>query len=524
MNRVRVFFLGVCFLFSGAALKAEPIVAQSIWGDAIPSVDEGGEDLLTSVQEDRITGPDAYEEDDQWEQGRLMELGGLQQRNFYDDGVDWVKFNLEKGVKYRIETDVSGDCDTRIQLVINYANVAENDNKSSSDKGSKIVFHSKTDTNAYLKIMSRNGKIGEGNAYEIFFVKDGEGKPEKAKNWTSLLYMDATHQEGDAHVQDLLEIASVGAHPLYHVALLLNTKVGAGYYILEDKKLVLKQGFGPLNMGNPAVGKAFLDWAVRNCPARQYMFTFYGEGMGADRGIFPEYPGNDYLTEQEQAEILQHGVSRIGRKFGVIGYDMGLMASGELFYQLRNVAEYVAASEQTVLVQHWNYEVLDAMKDPALTPRDFIRHIVMCFEDTYGAWTDLTISAVDCSKSLAFARALDEFAKAALTSGINGQVFGDLIHNLPAFGKGQTRDLIGLLRRVESAAGIPQGVKEKAASLVSVMLNEYISMSWHGENWKNRAFGVSMVMKSDTENYRKYELCKDTKWNEFCDFAKFPAN
>lgn len=523
MNRVRGFFLSACVLFACMASQANPSFEKDIlWTEPSACQNEVGDKWLSHAKQNLDAAPDAYEEDDSWEQSRLMELGTLQERNFYDDGVDWVKLTFKKGVKYQIETDVYGDCDTRLQLAINYTDVAENDNKSSSEKGSRIIYQAQMDSNAYLKIMSKNGKTGLKQAYDLFLFKSGDSKPEKAKNWTSLIYMDASAQEDEAYKQDLREMELVGSHPLYHVALLLKTKNSAAYYILENNRMVLKQDLGTLKTSHSTSGKNFLDWAVRSCPARQYMFTFYGEGMGADRGIFPDN-STECLTEKEQAEILLYGVNRIGRKFGVVGYDMGLMASGELFYQMRNVADYVVASEQTVLPQHWNYEFLDGMKDANLKPIDFVRHMIMCFEDTYNAWTDLTISAVDCSKSAAFMKGLDDFSRVATSSGVNGQIFCDLVYELPSFGLGKTRDLSAFLAKVEASTKLPQTVKDKANELRNMIIKDYVVMAWHGNAWYQKAFGVSMVMKANSPIYSNHDLCAQTHWNEFCDFAKFPS-
>ncbi len=114
-----------------------------------------------------LTAPDAFENDDAQTAARYIDFNTLQERNFYDDANDWVSFPASAGSVYTLETTISGSTDTVLYVYDGSTQKAYNDDKSTSNYGSKITFTAPATKTYTVKIYSYSGKYGSNLGYSF---------------------------------------------------------------------------------------------------------------------------------------------------------------------------------------------------------------------------------------------------------------------------------------------------------------------------------------------------------------------
>ena len=126
-----------------------------------------------------LSTPDAYENDDTQSVAKLIASdGSIQEHNFYDDANDWLKFSAVAGQTYVIETWVLGVADTVLYVYDGSSKKATNDDKSSSDYGSRISFTAPSTKTYTIKVYSYNNKKGTNRGYSVSVT--GPGTPPRA--------------------------------------------------------------------------------------------------------------------------------------------------------------------------------------------------------------------------------------------------------------------------------------------------------------------------------------------------------
>lgn len=471
---------------------------------------------------------DPYEDDDSQIKAKPLAVNSTQEHNFYDDYADWYSFEVEKDKTYIIETFVSQWCDTELTLYKGSTKLQSNNDKNKSDAGSKIEYLATEPGILHIKATSYMYRTGTNRPYTISLTENGNigQQPLAKKDWTLMVYLDGDNNLDLSSTFDISEMCSAIQLPedskTFNVVVLWDNRATKhGYYEIESGKEVLKLDIGEPNMGNPQTAKNFIDWSTKYYPAEHNMIIFWNHGGGMDRGVCWDDTNNeDHLSEVEQLNILEYGKSLLGKKWDVVGYDACLMACGELHYQLRNVADYMVASQENEPGGGWDYRFLNLLRTtPGITAEQVARGAATYYAQYYGKRTTETISVADLSKADSFATALDQFCKEAMLHN-DGYLYKSIASSLPLFGETVSKDLTLFMNKIISNPSIQPSVKIKAQEVNQAVKNLLI-YEWHGASWNDKAFGVSMTMKADTQIYSLLDLCKNTQWDEFCSFAKF---
>lgn len=118
--------------------------------------------------------PDSYENDDTSSQVKWFPLNNdPQERNFYDDSTDWVRFYARRGTIYIIESWVAGYGDTIFSLYHSSDLTRPyftNDDKPGGTYGSYISFPCVQEGTYYLKVASYGNRTGTNRAYELSII------------------------------------------------------------------------------------------------------------------------------------------------------------------------------------------------------------------------------------------------------------------------------------------------------------------------------------------------------------------
>ncbi len=258
----------------------------------------------------------------------------------------------------------------------------------------------------------------------------------------------APYESQEGLPSDVAEV--VESSPQWDTARLLlveaDSAPGVSSRMLED--------WGEADMGDPATLSRFVRYVAENFPAQHYMLVFWDHGGGP--GIFDvdEDNGGSYLTLREASDALKAA----GVHFDIIGFDACLMASVDTAYELRDLADYLVASEETEPGDGWPYDSILAKlsSNPGMGPRELASAVVRAYMDFYRSigMPGVTLSAIDLSvyRDPGFLEKVRSFADAAASNPqpvqqarLEAQTFGG--GNDPVYGANQV-DALDLLSRV----------------------------------------------------------------------------
>ncbi|MBN1241403.1 MAG: endonuclease [Spirochaetales bacterium] len=125
-----------------------------------------------------LTAPDAWEQDDYQSNAKAIAVtGALQEHNFYDDAYDWYSFAGTAGKVYVIESFVSGYTDTTLTVYDGSTQKAYNDDKTSTNYGSRISFTAPLTKTYTIKCYSYGGAKGSNLGYTISVTGSGTTPP-----------------------------------------------------------------------------------------------------------------------------------------------------------------------------------------------------------------------------------------------------------------------------------------------------------------------------------------------------------
>ncbi|MEW6525364.1 MAG: clostripain-related cysteine peptidase [Spirochaetota bacterium] len=289
---------------------------------------------------------------------------------------------------------------------------------------------------------------------------DSNDKP----SWTIMVYMAADNDLSMYTYSDLNEmISSINNDGNVTIIALCDQDGNSDtnlykikYYSTEqlfDATLGVTSNSSELNMGDPQTLSKFIDFCKNNYPADNYALVLWNHGGGwrnkmpqkisiqnldsikqyiADKKLkstttksslstllakkttlpvkavcWDETDNNDYLT---MAEVKQ-AVS--GKGLTLIGFDACLMGMVEVAYELKDCAQYMVASEETIPGFGWAYDyLLQKFYASSQSPVDLGKAIIDGYKESYEEHGEdgVTLSLIDLSKMDALANAIDTFA------------------------------------------------------------------------------------------------------------------
>lgn len=279
-------------------------------------------------------------------------------------------------------------------------------------------------------------------------------RPLKKKKITYFTLVAAKNDLAPFARKNIKEMVDVGSNDSMNIVVQLHTwlagnkQIAQRYYVEKGHliSLVNERETIPTDSGKAETLIDFCAYVIKNFPADHYVLNLWNHGTGAleivprksinvlplfwynaeanmielDRSI----PFSEYIQEplnQEQRGICfddetGHYISNIeldralekirneymrGEKFSIVCFDACLMAMFEIATIMKKHAHYMVASQEVELGTGYDYRKIltPLVQQPmSMTIKDFARHIVHCYEQTYKDVTnDYTQSALDLS-------------------------------------------------------------------------------------------------------------------------------
>ncbi len=260
-----------------------------------------------------------------------------------------------------------------------------------------------------------------------------------ATKWTILFYIQARNNLAPYAAQNLRDMAKSYGNKQVNIVVQWDQpgKEGAWRYKIEKESITLENYTEIKDAKNPEKSLVdFVKWGVENFPAQHYCLALWNHGTGILSPPFGNpmrvllnnrelilnprinIPGilKPELTDKQRCILfdddnkvfldsiqLQKALKKItskqilGRKLDCIGFDACFMGMAEIAYQVRDIADYMIASEELVIARGWNYSSLTSSITSKLpTPKDFAKTIVKTYGEYYkGRTSYYTQSAID---------------------------------------------------------------------------------------------------------------------------------
>jgi Clostripain family len=279
--------------------------------------------------------------------------------------------------------------------------------------------------------------------------------------WTWLVYMAGDNNLEGAGRDDLAEMKQVGSTADVNVVVQFDTEADeTTRYRVEKRKLKTLQRMPGVDCGDPKVLTRFIQWGVKNYPARHYLLDVWNHGGGwenlpadydydairlakpraaarlmhlkralfrttvkkihrrprQERAVAIDCGSHDYLDNQELRDGVFNALPN-GRKLDVLGCDACLMNMLEIAYEMKDTADLMVGSEETEPGAGWPYAAIlkRLVADPSMAPADLAKAIVVEYGRYYQrSGETATQSALDLGRVRAAGAAVSELADALL--------------------------------------------------------------------------------------------------------------
>ena len=239
-----------------------------------------------------------------------------------------------------------------------------------------------------------------------FLSAPGGAKGQQAQ-WTFAIYLCSDNDLdawGEMNTEQLMSVGSTGA---VNFLVFWDPSTGpANLYLIEKGKMTEKTNFAfndkEVNMGDPVVLEAFVDYLKAKYPANNLMLDLWDHGDDF-RGICFDYDtasdvALDYLSHQEIVGALD------GKGVSIIAADGCGIATIEVAYEyaLGNVAQWFVANQNYVPLQGFPYDTIaqDLVSMPGMSAEQLSADIVMRYAEYYqGGWLT-ELAAIDLTAVL----------------------------------------------------------------------------------------------------------------------------
>lgn len=206
-----------------------------------------------------------------------------------------------------------------------------------------------------------------------------------------------------------------------------------------------ENGIEELNMGDPQVASAFINFCKRTYTADNYSFILWGHGgsfssaTSQAKGTFENYrimntelslsennPTKPVInrsdtvrfvcTDDTSGDILytqEIGTALQNKGINIAGFDLCYGAMIEIAYEIKDYADYMIASEDVEDADGWEYDIMfDLFKSTTKTPDDFYTSVIDMYSQRYVNKSGATISVIDLSLVDALMMCLNGFSDA----------------------------------------------------------------------------------------------------------------
>jgi hypothetical protein len=394
----------------------------------------------------------------------------------------------------------------------------------------KFSFTSEKSNNAFeiensvtIPSLAKNEQIftGDSPSKKISETTISNNESEQG-SWTYMFYLAADNDiEGDAvlDVEELERGAGVnedvnfivlfdrtpGLHPIPGYDSSHGNWTGSRYYkIAEDQspdsfESILLEDLGEIDMSDPETLRNFLGYCFQNYPAEHYCLDIWNHGWGVNGMCLDETDGTEEggwgLTLDEIQQAITNATTTFSTRIDVISMDACNMQTVEVAWELRNLCDYLLASEAGT--PGWEYEPISQglYDNSSLTPLALCKLMVDAYQLYFGSFPNLCLSVIDMAMISDILPFFNDFAE-QLTytiSELNYGSFRSLVReNSFEFFYGDYVDIEAFAINVKSI--IPYEPLQLAVDELVDFLNDLVVYNWQHQQYQGSANGLMVYL------------------------------
>lgn len=362
----------------------------------------------------------------------------------------------------------------------------------------------------------------DGPQWTVMVYLDGDNNLETYA-WLNLEWMEAVGSTEDVNFVVLMDTYSGLADLLYvkNVDQGGSVSVGADYGYPKE-----------VNMADPLVLEGFIETCVDDYPAQKYALILWDHG-GGWRGLCwddttsEETGVDDCITMIELRDAIEGAYEDTEEVMDVVAFDLCLMAMPEVAYQVRDYADYIVFSEETVPGYGFPYEDIarDLVKESDMGPKELCTVIVEDYAAYYtgmGGYTTWTMSAFDMQYMDEIKVAVDALGVELLNSLREYMQYYQMdVYRTQKYYYPYNVDLKGFALNLIDDKQIDDSGIKAAAELVVEAVEDGVFISRNGPNSEG-SYGMAIYIPSTNEgmhyikdNYDEVPFATETSWYSF---------
>lgn len=367
------------------------------------------------------------------------------------------------------------------------------------------------------------------------------GSAQTPKEWTVMVYMNGKNDLEIAGLYNLNKMELVGSDNSINIITetgRMNGQAGdvhmdgdwtgsRRYYIVSDSnenkvRSKVKQSFDSVDMGDWKHLVDFAKWGMKNYPAKHYALIVWNHGSGwvtskgmfVNKGISYDFETKNHISTPELGAAMRE----IG-KVDILAYDACLMQMAELLYEVKDYADYVVGSEETVPGLGFPYDTMLRPFKSAKSSEELAAQMVRAYElFYYAAKFKVTLSAVRMAALPEFLAAFNAWTDALLASDRKPQIKRGFYY-VGAYEEKDNKDLYDFARLAAEAD--PDGaVAATGRAMKDILTGRLIigNMAYKGNAGRDEAsHGLAIYLPGTgyNEKYGQLAWARDTRWDDF---------
>ncbi|MBY8994872.1 MAG: hypothetical protein KGD59_10015 [Candidatus Heimdallarchaeota archaeon] len=374
-------------------------------------------------------------------------------------------------------------------------------------------------------------------------------------DWLIMMYIDGDNNLEEFAIDDIYEmeaakitgssiaiIVMVDRIPGYDVS--NGDWTGARIYnITADGSTAINsellQDNGEANMGDGATLESFMDYCFTNFDANNYWLNLWDHGGGTDGLCWDDTDSSDFLTIDEMQTAIENSVTTHSVDIDLITHDACFMNMLEVAYELKDLADYFVASEESIPVDGFDYEtIVSALEaDSTMNASTLAGVIVDSYDSFYDSvYSNTALSTINLTLFDSFIPYLNYFATnltAVLNDGI-GECIEEAYFNTQMFYDVFVMDFMHFIEEVLSNNTLMTNYPNLNQSAINLItqLNSLIVDNYQGSAYSGNANGVTIFMPISNTLYDSYiddyiaivDIFTDMDWQTDTQWDNFLAN
>ena len=205
-------------------------------------------------------------------------------------------------------------------------------------------------------------------------------------------------------------------------------------------------------------------------------------------------------------------------KVDILSYDACLMQMAEVLYEVKDYADYVVGSEETVPGQGFPYDAILPSFAEGKSSGELASAMVSGYDAFYSKkGNKVTLSAIKVSELGAFMSAFNDWTGALLAMANKSEIKG-AIYKPAIYAYADNKDLYGFASQL--AAVYPNGaIGLKSRALMDVIENRLViskvAYKSYSDDPTSHGLAIYLPDRGYNDKYDALAWARDTRWGEF---------